>query len=602
MHYSVSNGTDDIAGQLTSSPYAVEIPASVLGSGTHTVTAYAQDAAGNIGNATPISFGTTNAPEPTVPQVSNLVQNGSFETSASGLPEHWFRGSWGTNDTVFAYPVAGIDGNSAVQITMNGRTDGDAKWYFDSVAVTPGQVYTYSDRYKSTVPTAVTVQFTNASGAVSFLDLSLNVPASADWSTVAHAFAVPAGASRLTVYHVINSVGTLTVDDVRLVATGGTAGSFTGSTSSGSFASGLVSLSFDDGWGSHYDNALPLLNAAGIKGTFYIISNEMKNAVNANRLDNPSFESTGSESDPIGWSRWQTGEGAAFAYPVAGFAGQKAAKVELTSNGSGEAAWKSAETTVVDGETHNFTDAYVATVPTKVGVTYVLNDGTSQSVDLGTVPAASNWAIASFTFRPPMNVATISVYHRLTSPGVLTVDDFHLDLAQDYMNQSQVQSVYAAGHEIGAHTRTHAFLTQIDPEQLTQEISGSRQDLISAGFGTVSTFAYTYGEYNDAVVEAARAAGFSGARTTDVGYNAKTGEKLRLMVQNVEKTTTPQQWEAWVQEAMANHAWLILTFHQIDHQDGEYGATPEDLQVFLSYLKANGVPTATVAQGLGMMQ
>lgn len=593
MHYSVSNGTEDIAGQITASPYGVEIPASVLGSGTHTVSAYAQDAAGNIGNAAPITFRTTNAPEPTVPQTSNLAPNGSFETAAGGVPEHWFRGSWGVNDATFAYPVAGIDGNSAVEISMSGRTDGDAKWYFDSVAVVPGQIYTYSDRYKSTAPTAITVQFTNSSGAVSFLDLSLNVPASEDWSTVAHAFTVPAGVTKLTVYHVINRVGTLTIDDVRLISSSGTAGSLTGSTSSGSFSTGLVSLSFDDGWGSHYDNAFPLLNAAGIKGTFYVISNEMKNAVNANRLDNPSFES-GSDSDPTGWSRWQTGENASFAYPVTGIAGQKAAKVELATEG--EAAWRSAETTVVDGELHNFTDAYVANVPTKVGVTYVLSDGTSQSVDLGTVPASSSWTIASFTFRPPTNVATISVHHRLTSPGVLTVDDFHLDLAQDYMNQSQVREVYEAGHEIGAHTRTHAFLTQITSDQLAQEVSGSREDLIAAGLGPVNTFAYTYGEYDEAAVGAAKAAGYMGARTTDVGYNAKTGDKMRLMVQNVEHATSPQQWEAWVQEAMANHAWLILTFHQVDHQGNEYGATPEDLRTFLNYLKVNGVPTATVSQ------
>ena len=52
---------------------------------------------------------------------------------------------------------------------------------------------------------------------------------------------------------------------------------------------------------------------------------------------------------------------------------------------------------------------------------------------------------------------------------------------------------------------------------------------------------------------------------------------------------------------MANHTWLILMYHQIDHQFDEFGATPEDLQTFLNYLGSNGIPTVTMRQGLGMM-
>ncbi|MGZ9275416.1 MAG: chitosanase [Nitrospira sp.] len=37
-----------------------------------------------------------------------------------------------------------------------------------------------------------------------------------------------------------------------------------------SSSDGMLSLSFDDGWVSHYDNALPILDNAGIDGTFYI--------------------------------------------------------------------------------------------------------------------------------------------------------------------------------------------------------------------------------------------------------------------------------------------------------------------------------------------
>lgn len=38
------------------------------------------------------------------------------------------------------------------------------------------------------------------------------------------------------------------------------------------FAEGMVTISFDDAWRSQYTNALPILNNAGLKGTFYILT------------------------------------------------------------------------------------------------------------------------------------------------------------------------------------------------------------------------------------------------------------------------------------------------------------------------------------------
>lgn len=42
------------------------------------------------------------------------------------------------------------------------------------------------------------------------------------------------------------------------------------------FATGAVTFRFDDGWVSQYDTALPMLDAAGIKGTFYIVTRQLR--------------------------------------------------------------------------------------------------------------------------------------------------------------------------------------------------------------------------------------------------------------------------------------------------------------------------------------
>ena len=38
---------------------------------------------------------------------------------------------------------------------------------------------------------------------------------------------------------------------------------------------GVISLTFDDGWQNQYDNAFPLLQARGMTGTFYVVTNKL---------------------------------------------------------------------------------------------------------------------------------------------------------------------------------------------------------------------------------------------------------------------------------------------------------------------------------------
>ena len=44
----------------------------------------------------------------------------------------------------------------------------------------------------------------------------------------------------------------------------------------GAFTEGMVTLSFDDSWLSQYTNALPILQTAGIKGTFYLTTQPLQ--------------------------------------------------------------------------------------------------------------------------------------------------------------------------------------------------------------------------------------------------------------------------------------------------------------------------------------
>jgi peptidoglycan/xylan/chitin deacetylase (PgdA/CDA1 family) len=60
-------------------------------------------------------------------------------------------------------------------------------------------------------------------------------------------------------------VGSLVIDNAYLKKESGTLG----------FSEGMISLDFDDGWVSTYNAGLPILNAAGLKSTQYIITGNL---------------------------------------------------------------------------------------------------------------------------------------------------------------------------------------------------------------------------------------------------------------------------------------------------------------------------------------
>ena len=204
------NGTP-VTGQLTTAPYTFNWNTLSYPDGAHVLKATATDANGNNSATTTTVFvnnsGTTTA---------NLIPNASLETAdATGGPLGWLKGNWGTNTTVFTYPVAGQEGAKAAKIDVTAYTSGDAKWYFAPKAVTPGTTHAYSHYYQSTAPTTITVWYTRTDNTNLYIDLA-TLPAAAAWTQFSQAITVPAGVASMTVFHHINTVGSLTVDNYKL--------------------------------------------------------------------------------------------------------------------------------------------------------------------------------------------------------------------------------------------------------------------------------------------------------------------------------------------------------------------------------------------------
>lgn len=111
------------------------------------------------------------------------------------------------------------------------------------------------------------------------------------------------------------------------------------------------------------------------------------------------------------------------------------------------------------------------------------------------------------------------------------------------MDGAQLRQWLAGGQEVGAHTRHHARLTQLDAASAGDEIAGSKSELESLLDTPVRHFCYPYGDYGAEHVAMARAAGFASVTTTRRGRVAAGEDLLQLpRVPVMRATSLPLLW------------------------------------------------------------
>ena len=96
------------------------------------------------------------------------------------------------------------------------------------------------------------------------------------------------------------------------------------------------------------------------------------------------------------------------------------------------------------------------------------------------------------------------------------------------MDISQVREWLAAGNDIGSHTLSHPFLTQISIAQAREEIVASRKKLQDLFNRPIEHFCYPYGDWNEAVRDLVAEAGYKTACTTEPGINLNPSSAFNL--------------------------------------------------------------------------
>ena len=252
-----------IGAPITTTPYQLNWDSTTTTNGTHSLTAVATNTAGKSTTSAAVSISVSNA----VAASGNLIPNASMETvnpTNTKSPLDWISSSWGTNTTTFSYVTnSGHTGTHSVSVKMTKYTDGDAKWYFTPQVIAPDTQYQFSDYYEATTATEIDAAFTMSDGSTVYQIIGLPDPATT-WTKFTTDLSIPQGAVNVTVFHLIHSKGTLTIDDASLA-----------SYKPVGFSRPLVTLTFDDGYDNMFTQALPLLQKYGFDSTQFIITDDV---------------------------------------------------------------------------------------------------------------------------------------------------------------------------------------------------------------------------------------------------------------------------------------------------------------------------------------
>ncbi len=536
-------------------------------------------------------------PPPVDPPTGSGIINGSMEAADptdATRPNGWSKSAFGEYDVTFTYPIAGISGNGA-RVELANYISSDAKWVFEPVSVTAGALYTLTHSYRSDVETTISLVYQRADDSFYYIG-RVDLAPSATWKTVKDSFVIPDDAVAVSVFQSLTADGFLEVDEFMLEL--GTPDAF---------SQGMISLSFDDGWLTHYTEALPLLEKHDTDATFYIVSGYTTEANGSELVANNLISTNNGNGTPTGWFQGGWGDSTqALDYNITGGVnGDGSVRTEITNYVSGDAKWYFDDVPVTAGESYALTQTYRSTTDTQINVRYTMSDDSFVYDFIAGAPNTGNsWEVNSSIVVAPVDVVSMTIFHVVTSDGVLEIDNASIVLVEDFISTDEVQRLAAAGHEIGSHTITHSYLTTLSEAGQVAELENSKSTLentIVPGVA-VTSIAYPYGDYDGSVLDKTAAAGYDAARGVDRGYNTKATERYALKVQQVDRTTTIADINEWMTQAETDGTWLILMFHQIDDiAANDLGITAEFLDEILTTVNNSGIAVTTIGDAIGLL-
>jgi peptidoglycan/xylan/chitin deacetylase (PgdA/CDA1 family) len=185
--------------------------------------------------------------------------------------------------------------------------------------------------------------------------------------------------------------------------------------------------------------------------------------------------------------------------------------------------------------------------------------------------------------------------------------------AANYLTRANLDSLAAAGHEIGGHTINHPDLTTVPAAEAVRQICNDRAALTSWGF-TIRSLAYPYAASTPALETTARDCGYTNARMLgdiasrfgcaecDTAESIPPANPFYLKaLDQVESTWTLADMQTAVTTAESTGGgWVPFTFHNICESGcGDPTTTPALFEQFVQWLAARESTNNTVVRTVG---
>lgn len=166
-----------------------------------------------------------------------------------------------------------------------------------------------------------------------------------------------------------------------------------------------------------------------------------------------------------------------------------------------------------------------------------------------------------------------------------------------FVSMDDVVNLSLAGHEVGSMGVTQTDLTTLSPTEVASELATSRSTLSAITGKPVTQFAYPFAAVDDAVA-AAVAAEYESGRTLTQNVNDFTGaiEAYHLPAIMMTQSVSLAMAQSYVDFAVANGVYVVLSFDDIVTTPGAYDWTPTDLHALATYVGAQNATVATMGQ------
>jgi hypothetical protein len=166
-----------------------------------------------------------------------------------------------------------------------------------------------------------------------------------------------------------------------------------------------------------------------------------------------------------------------------------------------------------------------------------------------------------------------------------------------YMTQGQVDALADGGWEIGGHGVSD--LTTLSFAAAEADVAATKAYLVDRGYKGSDVYAYPLGGQN-AALRAMVAKYFSAARgTSTFGQTRSYLARRNMMTRQVGTSVSLATAQAWVDRAIANNDWLIITGHKLITPTGTAEDwAPADFAALVDYVASTGVQVLPVAEAL----